>query len=48
MFTNTLRHFHTCAVDWLANEQQPLDFTCKTWASFEPTHRSTGLNQQLF
>ena len=48
MVTNMSRHFHTCAVHWLAEEPQPLAFTSKTCALFEPTHWSTGLNEQLF
>ena len=48
MFTNTWRHFHTCAVHWLAKEPQPPTFTGKTCAKFAPTHWSTGQNTPIF
>ena len=48
MFTNTWRHFHTCAVHWLAEEPQPPAFTCKTCAMSEPKRWSTGLNTHIF
>ena len=48
MFTNTWRHFHTCAVHWLAEEPQPPAFTCKTCAMSEPKRWNTGLNTHIF
>ena len=44
MFTNMWRHFHTCAVHWLAKEQQPPAFTGKTRATCSPTHWSKYTN----
>ena len=44
MFTNTWRHFQTCArTGWEKEPQRPA-FTCKTCSTFEPRHWSTRLN----